>query len=121
MITLWNARVLCPWCSCFLFNTYRGYVRLFVQGSDQAVLSKEGVTQGDLLSMMMYTVAIIPLICSLEDSHQWIQNWVVSLTDHHAHLDMVHSSVTTCHKDQLHLVFSSVLSSMPSMTIRAVQ
>jgi len=48
---------------------------LFVQGSDQILLSKKGVTQGDLLLMMMHAVAVLPLICSLEDSHQWIQNW----------------------------------------------
>jgi len=68
MSTLWNARILWPWCSCFLFNTYWGYARLFVQGSDQVLLSKEGVTQGDPLSMMMYAVAVLPLIRSLEDS-----------------------------------------------------
>ena len=72
---LWNARVLWPRCSRFLFNTYRGYARLFVQGSDQVLLSKEGVTQGDPLSMMMYAVAVLPLIHSLDDSHRWIQNW----------------------------------------------
>jgi len=48
---------------------------LFVQGSDQVLLSKEGVTQGDPLLMMMHAVAVLPLICSLEDSHQWIQDW----------------------------------------------
>jgi len=45
----------------------------------------------------------------------------VSLADHHAHLDMVHSNVTRCCEDQFHLVFSSVLSGMPSMTFHAVQ
>jgi len=80
MTALWNARVLWPWCSRFLFNTHQGYARLFVQGSDQVLLSREGVTQGDPLSMMMYAFAVIPLICSLEDSHQWIQNWYVDDT-----------------------------------------
>ena len=28
-------RVLWPWCSRFLFNTYQEYARLFVQDSDQ--------------------------------------------------------------------------------------
>ena len=37
---LWNARVLWPRCSRFLFNTYWGYARLFVQGSDQFLLRK---------------------------------------------------------------------------------
>jgi len=70
MTALWNARILSLRCSHFLFNTYRGYARLFVQGSDQVLLSKEGVTQGVLLSMMMYAVVVLPLIRSLEDSHQ---------------------------------------------------
>ena len=43
--------------------------------SDQFLLSKEGVTQGDPLSMMMYGAAILPLIQSLENPYQWIQNW----------------------------------------------
>ena len=30
----WNARVVWPRCSCFLFNTYQGYAKLFVHGSD---------------------------------------------------------------------------------------
>jgi len=45
----------------------------------------------------------------------------VSLADHHAHLDTVHSNVTRCREDQFRLVFSSVLSGMPSMTSRVVQ
>ena len=59
-------------CSRFLFNTYWGYARLFVQGSDQFLLSKEGVTQGDPLSVMMYAIAVLHLIRSLNDSQQWI-------------------------------------------------
>ena len=31
--------------------------------------------QGDLLSMMLYAVAVLPLICSLEDSCERVQNW----------------------------------------------
>ena len=74
LAALWNARILWPQCYRFLFNTYCGYARLFVQGSDQVLLSKEGVTQGDPLSMMMYADALLPLIRSLEGSHRWIQN-----------------------------------------------
>jgi len=50
-----------------------------------------------------------------------VNHGLVSLADHHAHLDMVHSNVTRCHDDQCLLVFSSVLSGMPYMTFCAVQ
>ena len=72
---LWNARVLWPRCSRFLFSSYHGYARLLIQGSDHFLLSKEGVKQGDPLSMMLYAVAVLPLIRSLEDSCDWVQNW----------------------------------------------
>ena len=71
MAALCNARILWPQCSRCLFNTYQGYIGLFVQGSDQVLLSKEGVTHGDPLLMMMYAVSLPLLSCSLEDSHQW--------------------------------------------------
>ena len=66
--TLWNARVLWLRCSRFLFNSYRGYATLLIQGSDHFLPSKEGVTKGDPMSMMLYAVAVLPLIRSLEDS-----------------------------------------------------
>ena len=72
---LWNARVLWSRCSRYLFNTYRGYALLLLQDSDKTLLSKEGVTQGDPLSMMLYAVAVLPLIRSLKAPGKWIQNW----------------------------------------------
>ena len=48
-------------CSCFLFNTYQGHAKLFVHGSDQFLLSKEGVTEGDPLSMILYAVTVLSL------------------------------------------------------------
>ena len=55
------------------------YASLFVQDSNNAVsnhlLSKEGVTQGDPLSMMLYAVAVLPLIHSLKAPGNWTQNW----------------------------------------------
>ena len=40
-----------------------------------SLLSKEGVTQGDPLSMMLYAVAVLPLIRSLRAPGKWTQNW----------------------------------------------
>ena len=39
------------------------------------LLSKEGVGQGDPLSMLMYAAAVMPLIKSLSNPSNWIQNW----------------------------------------------
>ena len=72
---LWNAWVLWPRCSRFLFNTYRGYATLVVHGASEYEFSKEGVTQGDPLSMLMYTIAVLPLIQALVDHDKWDQNW----------------------------------------------
>ena len=74
---LWNARVLWPRCSRFLFNTYRGYASLLLQDGNKCLLSKrkEGITQGDPLSMMLYAVAVLPLIHFLRAPGRWTQNW----------------------------------------------
>ena len=40
---LWNARVLWPRCSFFLFNTYRGWAPLILKGSPVMLYSREGV------------------------------------------------------------------------------
>ena len=60
-----------------MFNTYRGYPSLILQGSikSEAIDSKEGVGQGDPLSMLMYASALMPLIQSLSNPTTWIQNW----------------------------------------------
>ena len=73
---LWNVTVQqWPRWSHFLFNTYRGYASLLLQGSSEVIPSKEGVAQGDPLSMLMYAVALMPLIKHLTDQGKWIQNW----------------------------------------------
>ena len=72
---LWNARVLWPRCSRFLFNTYRGFARLVLRGSDECLFSKEGVTQGDPLSMLIYAVALLPLVKSLKVKENRLQTW----------------------------------------------
>ena len=75
VVALWNARVLWPRCSRYLFNTYQSYASLLLQDSSKSLLSKEGVTQGDPLSMMLYAVAVLPLIHSLRTPGKWTQNW----------------------------------------------
>ena len=59
---LWNARILWTRCSCFLFNTYQGWATLVIRGSVKFLFSREGVTQGDPLSMFMYAIGTLPLI-----------------------------------------------------------
>ena len=71
---LWNARILWPRCSRFLFNTYRGYSMLLMKGSEHILYSKEGITQGDPLSMLFYAVAVLPLIQSLKQLSKWHQS-----------------------------------------------
>ena len=74
----WNARVLWPQCSRFPFNTYHKYASLLVQDGNavnNCLLSKEGVTQGDPLSMMLYAVAVLPLIRSLKAPGMQTRNW----------------------------------------------
>ena len=53
---LLQTRVLWPRCARFLFNTYRGWSVLVVRGFSECLYSKEGVTQGDPLSMFMYAI-----------------------------------------------------------------
>ena len=73
---MWNARVLWPRGARFLFNTYRGWADLVVRGSKSAALfSKEGVTQGDPLSMFIFAVGSLPLIWSLNSIKEVTQVW----------------------------------------------
>ena len=72
---LWNARVLWPRCSRYLFNAYRGYAILMIARSNVFLLSKEGVTQGDPLAMLLYGLAVLPLVRELKNSNKWKQNW----------------------------------------------
>ena len=50
----------------FFFNTYRGWPALVVRGMSDFILSKEGVTRGNPLSMYLYVASILPLIRSLQ-------------------------------------------------------
>ena len=72
---LWNARVLLSQCSHFFFDTHRGFARLVLRGSDECLFSKEGVTQGDHLSMLIYAVALLLLVKSLKAKENRLQTW----------------------------------------------
>ena len=72
---IWNSRIQWPR-SRFLLITYRGYDTLVLQDKKtEFLLSKKGVGQGDPLSMLMYAAAVMPLIKSLSNPSNWIQNW----------------------------------------------
>ena len=63
---LLHVRKLLPRCARFVFNTYRGWPVLVMRGMSDYILSKEGVTQGDPLSMYVYAIGTLPLIQSLQ-------------------------------------------------------
>ena len=72
---LLHAHVLWPHCARYLFNTCQGWSMLIIRGTSECLVSKEGVTQGDPLSMFMYAIGTLPLIRSLCDPSHWIQIW----------------------------------------------
>ena len=53
---LHNIPILCPIISVFAMNTYRFPARLFITGGKE-ILSAEGTTQGDPLSMGVYALS----------------------------------------------------------------
>ena len=72
---LWNVRVFWSRCSIFLFNSYRGYALLIIKGSNEFILSKEGITQGDSLGMKAYGIGQLPLTRKLKNLLLYIQSW----------------------------------------------
>uniref|UniRef100_A0A0G4FMB1 Reverse transcriptase domain-containing protein n=1 Tax=Chromera velia CCMP2878 TaxID=1169474 RepID=A0A0G4FMB1_9ALVE len=67
---LWNAHILWPRASKFLFNCYRGDAELFLRGTHgiTTISSREGWTQGDQMSMAGYAITIFPLVRALQGS-----------------------------------------------------
>ena len=45
------------------------------EGCLRVLIQKEGVTQGDPLSVFMYAIGTLPLIRSLHNPSHWIQVW----------------------------------------------
>ena len=72
---LWNAQLLWPRCSRFLFNTYRGFASLFVAGAEEVIYTREGTTQRDPLAMFFYGVSLLPMIRKLKDPNNVLQSW----------------------------------------------
>ena len=64
---LHNILQLCPPFAQILINTYQHPVCLIIPGSG-GLVSTESTTQGDLLAMAMYTLAVTPLIRHLRPS-----------------------------------------------------
>jgi hypothetical protein len=65
---LWTIRHEWPSGARFASNCYRHWATLVIRGKGGTVVlifSKEGVTQGDPLSMFGYGIGILPLICKL--------------------------------------------------------
>lgn len=54
-ISLWQARLYWPRPANDIYNTYRGNSELIICGTENEILSKEGVIQGDPLSMPLCT------------------------------------------------------------------
>ena len=61
---LWTIRHLWPSGARFTYNCYKHWTMLVLRGEDGAIIilySKEGVTQGDPLAMIVYGVGMLPL------------------------------------------------------------
>ena len=64
-LALRNTLHLCLSLASVAINCYHKEVPLFIEG--EVVSSSEGTTQGDPLSMALYVIATLPLICQLEN------------------------------------------------------
>ena len=59
-VALQNIQFNCPETATILINTYRRPLVLMID--EQELLSEDGTTQGDPLSMPMYAISVLPLI-----------------------------------------------------------
>ena len=57
---------MCPALKTILVNCYQSPVCPFASGGGE-ILSKEGTTQGDPLSMAMFALSMVPLIKKLKE------------------------------------------------------
>ena len=66
-----NVSILCPIIAPFLINAYHTPSKLFIRGTH--ILSQEGITQGDPLGTVIFTIGTLPLICQIQGGVQ--QAW----------------------------------------------
>ena len=69
----------------------RGFAVLLLRNSEELLYSREGVTQGDPLSMWLYAVAMMPLVNSLCCREQYQQSWYADGTACAGPLKSIHS------------------------------
>eukprot|EP00980_Cylindrotheca_fusiformis_P020650 scaffold7701_cov62-Cylindrotheca_fusiformis.AAC.1 len=75
---LWNVRHEWPSGARFVFNSYKRWASLGIRspnGGFQVLSSREGVTQGDPLSMFAYGLALLPLIRKLKTLHPRVKQF----------------------------------------------
>jgi len=69
----------------------KGFAFLVICGHHEFLLSKEGVTQGDPLAMLLYAIGILPLILKTKDPEKWVQAWYADdsscISDFHSVLE----------------------------------
>ncbi len=81
---LWTVRHRWAAGTRFAFNCYRHSAQLILRRKGQTgytLLSREGVTQGDPLSMVLYGLALVPLAATLRQAHpEVVQAWYADFT-----------------------------------------
>ena len=73
-VALHNIRVLCLTLATHVIITYRQPALLFITGGEE-LISAEGTTHGDPLSMSLYAISLLPLITRLHVSSAAKQCW----------------------------------------------
>ena len=69
LVMLWTVRHRWPAGARFAFNCYRHWAQLLLRQPGEppvTILSREGVTQGDPLSMVLYEITLVPLVEELQ-------------------------------------------------------
>ena len=73
-VAIHNVQHLCPPMYTFLNNSYHQHNKLFLKDGS-VIMSKEGVTQGDPLSMAIYALSTRKLIETLREKAPVLQAW----------------------------------------------